>query len=268
MKLIFIDIDGTLIEDHGAFPDSAKKAIETARKNGHLVFINTGRSRSQVFKYIEDIGFDGIVCSDGMYVEYKGEVLKKESLSKEQIDIINKYFSENKIGYMAEGHSKFLVNNLFITQMRNFVGNDNYERFSAVFPYSGLVEKIPYDEIAKVNFPVKNDYSEELQKKIGSLLHVGFFTDGDGKDYGMMYISLPNANKMNGVDFILDYLKLDNAETYAFGDTKGDLGMVKGCTYGIAMGNGEQILKDNADFVTDTVAEDGLYKAMVKFGLV
>ena len=43
-KLIFFDIDGTIIpEDTGVIPESTKEAIKKAKENGHLVFINTGR---------------------------------------------------------------------------------------------------------------------------------------------------------------------------------------------------------------------------------
>ena len=44
-KLIFFDIDGTIaVEPTGEIPDSAKEAIKKAKENGHLVFINTGRT--------------------------------------------------------------------------------------------------------------------------------------------------------------------------------------------------------------------------------
>ena len=46
-------------------------------------------------------------------------------------------------------------------------------------------------------------------------------------------------------------------ETYAFGDSVGDLPMVRFCGTGVAMGNGEQLLKD----------EDGISRAFRHFGL-
>ena len=84
----------------------------------------------------------------------------------------------------------------------------------------------------------------------------------------MMSLYLPDSHKMKGIDFLLDYLKLNEVETYAFGDTLGDLEMITGCDYGICVGNGDDRLKAKADFVTDTVSRDGLYKAFEKFGLI
>ena len=55
-KVIFFDIDGTLINFGGEFPESAKKALEKAKGNGHKIFICSGRSKCQVEKRLIDIG--------------------------------------------------------------------------------------------------------------------------------------------------------------------------------------------------------------------
>ena len=62
-KLIFFDIDGTIIpEDTGVIPESTKEAINKAKDNGHLVFINTGRTFSGITQLIFDLEFNGYVC--------------------------------------------------------------------------------------------------------------------------------------------------------------------------------------------------------------
>ena len=58
-KFIFIDVDGTLVDYENNLPDSAVEAIRLARKNGHKVYICTGRSRAEVYQSIWDIGLDG-----------------------------------------------------------------------------------------------------------------------------------------------------------------------------------------------------------------
>ena len=42
-KLIFLDVDGTLVDYHNRIPESAVKAIRQAREKGHLVYVCTGR---------------------------------------------------------------------------------------------------------------------------------------------------------------------------------------------------------------------------------
>lgn len=75
-KLIFFDIDGTLLDEQsGSVPASTIEAIEKAQKNGHLCFINTGRPISTIDKVITDLPFDGYVCGCGTYIEYQQKIL-------------------------------------------------------------------------------------------------------------------------------------------------------------------------------------------------
>ena len=64
-KIVFIDVDGTLVNYDGTLPDSAVEAIRQARKNGHRVYISTGRSRAEVYQEIWDIGLDGMIGGNG-----------------------------------------------------------------------------------------------------------------------------------------------------------------------------------------------------------
>ena len=58
-KMLFFDIDGTLVAEGTHYlPQSAVNAIRKARENGHLVFINTGRTRFSIDDFLEEIGFD------------------------------------------------------------------------------------------------------------------------------------------------------------------------------------------------------------------
>lgn len=65
-KLIFFDIDGTLIpEGDTEITKSAVEAIKRAQENGHLCFINTGRPIGTVSSNIMDVSFDGYICGCG-----------------------------------------------------------------------------------------------------------------------------------------------------------------------------------------------------------
>ena len=71
-KIIFLDVDGTLVDYHNRIPDSAVEAIRKARENGHLVYVCTGRSRAEMQPELWDIGLDGMVGGNGSYVEHQG----------------------------------------------------------------------------------------------------------------------------------------------------------------------------------------------------
>ena len=55
-KIIFIDVDGTLLDYENKLSQSAVIAIQQTRANGHKVYICTGRSKAEVYDYIWDIG--------------------------------------------------------------------------------------------------------------------------------------------------------------------------------------------------------------------
>ena len=69
-NIVFLDVDGTLIDYDGTLPESTKRAISKARENGHLAVIVTGRSRSHIEEPILDIGFDGIYTFEKMKPEF------------------------------------------------------------------------------------------------------------------------------------------------------------------------------------------------------
>lgn len=95
-NIIFFDIDGTIIDEKThIIPDSAKKAIKLARQNGHLAFINTGRTLCQIKTLKEEIEFDGFICGCGTYIEYNNEMLYHKCLgidfTKKLIDALKEY---------------------------------------------------------------------------------------------------------------------------------------------------------------------------------
>ena len=63
-KIIFLDLDGTLWTFE-QIPSSALEAIELARKNGHKIYINTGRTRCEVPQFLLDLNFDGYCFGAG-----------------------------------------------------------------------------------------------------------------------------------------------------------------------------------------------------------
>ena len=54
----------------------------------------------------------------------------------------------------------------------------------------------------------------------------------------------------------------------AFGDGGNDIGMLRHCKVGVAMGNASATVKQAADFVTDSVEEDGVWNALRHFEVI
>ena len=67
---------------------------------------------------------------------------------------------------------------------------------------------------------------------------------------------------------MLDYFGISLEESMAFGDGGNDIPMLKHVGIGVAMGNAEDEVKQAADYVTDSVDENGIEKALWHFGVI
>jgi len=81
-------------------------------------------------------------------------------------------------------------------------------------------------------------------------------------------ISQEGIAKGTGIEKICEYFDIPKENTYAFGDNTNDYDMIKRAGHGIIMGNHASELEDVAEFITDTVENEGIYKALVKYGLI
>ena len=101
-KVVFIDVDGTLVDYENKLPQSAVEAIRQARKNGHKVYICTGRSRAEVYQEIWDIGLDGMIGGNGAYVEDNGKVVAHKLITFDQCKKIVDWLHNRKLEFYLE----------------------------------------------------------------------------------------------------------------------------------------------------------------------
>lgn len=275
-KIIFIDVDGTLITYENKLPESAKKAVIQARKNNHLVYLCTGRSKAEMPDYILDIGLDGIICGNGSYVEHNGKVIMHKLISEEDAkEIVDWLHSKNLEFYLESNNGLFASRNFRevgkkpIQQYSANKGETNYQNLEVEDVLHGLIfdGKLYRDDLNKVSF-VLNSYQDYLDaKEKFSHLPVGTW-GGKGEKALFGDIGIANVTKENAIDYLLKYLKRDVKDTFAFGDAIIDISMLEFCNIGVAMNSGQQEIKEIADYVTDDVDKDGLYNAFKHFNLI
>ena len=81
----------------------------------------------------------------------------------------------------------------------------------------------------------------------------------------MVHVS---AGKESGMNALMKKWGIEKEETMAFGDALNDLSMLREAGIGVAMGNSEPALKEAADYVAGDIDSDGLYLALVHFGIL
>ena len=123
-KLIFFDIDGTIITDgpgEHIIPDSFPKTLSALRENGHLCFINTGRAFAEIDTIIRCLPFDGYICGCGTYIEYKGRTLYSYTIPFETGNKILQSLNECHLEWLLEGTKHVYYSSLpYQTRIQEF----------------------------------------------------------------------------------------------------------------------------------------------------
>ena len=275
-KIIFLDVDGTLVDYEGRIPKSAIQAIRAARKVGHRVYICTGRSKAEVYQELWDIGLDGMIGGNGSYVEDGGHVVLHQLITKEQCVRIVDYLHEKGLEFYLESNNGLFASERFegasqtaIREYSRRKGKENPQQITVadVFPDMVYGGELYRDDLNKVSYLLRS-YQDFLDtKEMFPDLENGTW-GGAGEKALFGDLGVKGITKGNAVESLLTYLGAEKKDTIAFGDAKIDIPMFECCEIGVAMGSGGREAKEAADFVTDDVEKDGLLKAFEKRELI
>ena len=174
-KIVFLDVDGTLIDYEAKMPDSAKIAVDAARKNGHKVYICTGCSKAEILQR-NLCELDGMIGGNGAYVEDHGHVIMHQGLSKEDVKHIVDWCNKRHLGFYLEANSGMYCNDYMLeqgpdTMMKYALGkgaNTNHAKDTANAFISGFThlqnEDLYRDDVNKISF-ILSSYQDHLDLK-------------------------------------------------------------------------------------------------------
>lgn len=277
-KIIFLDVDGTLVDYHNRIPDSAVAAIRKARENGHLVYVCTGRSRAEMQPELWDIGLDGMIGGNGSYVEHQGQVIMHQLISKEDAKAVVDWLHERGLEFYLESNNGLFASENFrersreplrIYAMNKGKSAEEVATQEAEDVMHGMVfgGELYRDDLNKISF-VLDSYQDHLDSKEAFPQLVANTWGGRGETALFGDLGVKDIDKAHAIDVLLEHLGAKKEDTIAFGDAKIDIPMLEYCEIGVSMGNGGAEILAMADMVTDDVEHDGLYKAFQKLGLL
>jgi len=277
-KIIFLDIDGTLVGENGYIPASAIRACRDARKRGHLLYVCSGRNMAEIGEEILAIGFDGIASSGGAHIETGGKVIFDAVMPVETSKQIAAYLNDCQCGFALERNYEILSNrhyfsfwesvmdklridgktDAFVTQIFNLIKGPLPENCEDSY-YEG-VNKIVFVGNGSASFAsVKQIFGNECEIFQASMP----YSDGGGGEIGP-----PGVHKGSALVKVAEYHGVPLADTIAFGDSDNDRPMFECAGTKVAMGNARDSLKSMADYVTSSLDDDGIFNGFKKLDLV
>lgn len=266
-KVIFLDVDGTLVDFSRKMPESARAALDKARENGHILSLCTGRTATSVYGWLLDFGFDAIIASAGAYVKMGDEIIYHSTLDRREVARMMNVVSDHGASCMVQG-----INGLYIDEenevgMRQFCAKQGldisaFQQELSIVEHPELMPELESCVYHGADIPV-----DKMQKEVGDYFKVTGASFG--KDRQMSgEITRMGVNKATGIQRLLDYLHMDREDSIAIGDGPNDVEMLSYAGIGVAMGNAMEGIKQYADMVTDDIDKDGIYKAFEKLGLL
>ena len=270
-KVIFFDIDGTLVNFEGNMPDSTGVALKRAKQNGHAICICTGRNRSSVYEFLEEYDFDGWVCAAGAYVEYQNKVLSHRVIEREKLEKAVGFFEREHILYGVQCAGDSVTTPEGFHEIKRF--------FKTKFPLDEERLQQFYESLTIEENPGLREDAEKLiyyeselgldvvRKALGTSFEVTA-TSFEKPDETSGEVTQTGITKSYGMKVIADYLGIDREDIIAFGDGPNDLDMMQYAGTGVAMGNAGDYVKRVADLVTAHIDSNGIYTAMERLHLI
>lgn len=259
-KALFFDIDGTLVsfKTH-AIPPSTIEALTAAHEKGIKIFIATGRPKVIInnLSALQELNLiDGYITMNGGYCFVGEEVIYKSAIPAEEVQAMAR-----------------------ISQEKGFPSIFVKEHSISVCQHNKIVDEIFHDFLHVDKIPVKS-FEEATDGDIFQM--TPFITVEDEPEVlplipncevgrwfpAFVDITAKGNTKQRGIDEMINHFGIRLEDTMSLGDGGNDISMLRHAAMGVAMGQAGDEVKQAANYVTASVDEDGIWKALKHFEII
>ncbi|WP_280771028.1 Cof-type HAD-IIB family hydrolase [Salipaludibacillus daqingensis] len=240
IKLIALDMDGTLLMDNHDVSKANRQAIALAKEKGVDVVICTGRSLMACQDYADDLELNSyIVTGNGSEIWHtSGQLIERNLLKSELVNMMWELRNEHKTNHWAASVDKVWKN-----EMPEDILNYEWLKFGFDTTDNDARDVI-FDLLSK---------HPELEVSNSSLTNIE--------------INAVGVNKAVAIKKLCSFLNISMDNVLSMGDSLNDMAMITEAGLGVAMGNAQEIVKESADWITYSNNEDGVAHAIHKFVL-
>lgn len=256
-KALFFDYDGTIISG-GKMPQEIPALFDELKERGHLLFLNTGRTRAILDPRCKALPFDGYILGCGSAVDLNGETLYEYALPMERCTEIAEQLRALGVQGFLEG-----MDTLYYT--RRFV-NLGFRACRAQYKRIGVNVK----PVSELNRPFTKMYLRFPSQKRLARFRENWATEFDFiKREDLCWELVPAGHtKATGIRLVMERLNLSVENCYAFGDGNNDRPMLELVPNSALIGAGNAELRKIVRYVSSGVHKGGLAEAVRALGLL
>ena len=268
MKILFTDLDGTLLTDDKRILDEDMKSIEGMLARGHKLVLCTGRPLTSAKLLAQKYGFDKpgfflVSFNGGLIYDYATEksILTRRISVDDVKFIMDRAHARGMHAHtyagdlvVSEHETEQLKTYCRLMQMDYVVVDDIRKYYGSAEVTSGNAPTVPINVVVKppikVNIitPFDHDSLVEFRAEMRKTTEGKLFDVFSKPE--MLEFSHMKSNKGDAVRFMADFYKIPLSDTVAVGDEENDCPMIEAAGVGVAMANASPVAKAVADYVT------------------
>ena len=259
IKMIFIDIDGTLCNTKNEVTEYTKNVLKNAKDKGIHIVLCSGRSNLSVCEVSKNVNASKyVIASNGAFVynyiddiDIFGSTMKKDILEKMWNICVNEINWE----LIIESKKQIYIDKLDFREE-----SDKYTKINSI--------KDVNNSIFQIVINIESDKeTSKIEQILSSEEEIWTPNYGIGTRTAFFDINNKNIDKGIGIQHLIKNLGIKKEETIGIGDGINDFAMFRECGIRVAMGNGKDELKRIADYITLTNDEDGVAEFIKKYTL-
>lgn len=264
-KLVAIDMDGTLLNSNNEVSERTKKAIEMAKKKGVHIILSTGRVLKSALSYSRNLDLKNpiVACNGAIIVDEDANIIYKRPIDNNKVKEIVNLARRKNIYYHFYDESKF-YSHVKVDEVLQFYNEGNENTSIDIKVFQDIEEIVKHKDLNVYKFLFIDNNQDNLQDLRGELDKLGDISTSSSWANNIEAMGL-NVSKGEAIRELCTRLQVKPEEVIAIGDSENDLSMLRFAGLGVSMGNGDESIKKQADYTTDSNDEDGVAKVIEKF---
>ena len=267
IRLIAMDLDGTLLQRDGSILPETLEALRAASNRGVTIALASGRYPENAALTFIDHQLNGpVMGANGAIIQDSpmGQTMFLHMIPTGIAGKVREYLDQEDCPYILFSHKRVTTSKVGMTHRSEINDGPRIERLGGIHFGHGpdAVDLAMQQGICKFylfDHPRLNDLAQELRK----IPHLLVTRSGEHN----IELMPEGIHKGNGIRELCSKLGISLSQVMAFGDEENDLPMLTSVVYGFAMANAPEHVKRQCGYVTDSYQDNGIAHAVKQYVL-